>query len=182
MYETTVSARTAIPKGYGFLSKGNRYKTLHCRKLTRDAGRLLYVVVDGKKKAGIRVPNVILQQVHSQAKETLSARRDAVAKRDAADIAKAESGMLKQFPKMPVAERKSVLKHGFRKSSGRVGRTGLIPLPKKVTLAVIAHVRHEHTDYDAMLNSGVGRDNARKATRKKIETVLKLWGLTPGAS
>lgn len=167
-----------MPKGYGFLPKGIRYKTLHCRKLTHGAGQKLYIVVDNKKKqTGIRVPNTILQQVHSQAKRTYSARRDAVAKRDAADITKADAEMQKQFSKMPEAERKQVLKHGFRKSSGRVGRTSRIPLFKKVIIAVIAHARHKHTDYDVLLKSGMERNEARKATRRKIETVLRLWGL-----
>jgi len=176
--ETQVLQSTAIPKGYRFLAKGNRYKTLHCRKLTHEAGQMLYIVMDRKKQVGIRVPNFILRKVNSQAKATLSARRDAVAKRDAADIAKAETSILKQFPKMPLAERRKVLKHGFRKSSGRVGRTRLIPLSKKVILAVIAHVRHHHTEYDSILESGIGRESARKATLEKIKTVLRLWGLT----
>ncbi|KAF2852105.1 hypothetical protein T440DRAFT_467343 [Plenodomus tracheiphilus IPT5] len=182
MIETTVSSNTAIPKGYGFLPKGIRYKTLHCRKLTHEAGKKLYVVVDKKNQVGIRVPKFILHQVHTQAKETLSARRDAVAKRDATDIAKADAEMRKQFFKMPEIERMQVLKHGFQKSSGRVGRTGLIPLSKKVLLAVIAHVRHKHTGYDTLLSSGIARIDARKATRKKIEAVLKLWGLSADIS
>ncbi|KAI8933147.1 hypothetical protein NX059_009788 [Plenodomus lindquistii] len=177
MQEITVSSSTLMPKGYGFLPKGNCYKTLHCRKLTHEAGKKLYVVVDKKKQVGIRVPSFLLQQVHSKAKETLPSRRDAVAKRDAIDIARADAEMRNQFPNIPEAERMQVLKHGFKKSSGRVGRTSLIPLSKKVLLAVIAHLRHKHTKYDTLLRNGTNRDDARKATRKSIETMLGLWGL-----
>ncbi|KAF3038585.1 hypothetical protein E8E11_002303 [Didymella keratinophila] len=155
--EITVSSGTPMPKGYGFLLKGNRYKTSHCRKLTHDAGKTLFVVVNAKKQQlGLRVPNFILHQVHRQAKETLLARRAAVEKRDAASIDAAAAELEELFPKMPETEKVLVLKHGFRKHSGRVGRTGTIPLPRKVLLAVIAHVRHRHT--------------------KKIESIMRDWG------
>jgi hypothetical protein len=37
------------------------------------------------------------------------------------------------------------------KNSGRVGRTGNLPLEEKVKLAVYAHIRHNYTDYDEKL-------------------------------
>ncbi|KAJ8110570.1 hypothetical protein OPT61_g6620 [Boeremia exigua] len=138
--EMTVSSSTPMPKGYGFLPKGIRYKTLHSRKLTHNAGKTLYVVVDDKKRQiGLRVPISILHQVHRQAKETLPDRRAAVEKRDASFIDSAATGIEEQFPDIPEKEKQHVLKHGFRKHSGRVGRTGTIPLPRKIVLAVIAH-------------------------------------------
>jgi hypothetical protein len=181
MHEVTVSPSTPMPKGYGFLAKGIRYKTLHCRKMTHSADKTLYIVVDSKKQLGLRVPNHILHQVHTQAKETFSTRLAATEKRDAADLVKASIAMAMRFPDMPQGEKAMVLKHGFKKSSGRVGRTSLIPLPRKVLLAVIAHVRHKHTEYDGLLAKGIARDDARKATRKKIESVLRQWGFQEGA-
>ena len=179
--EVTVCSVTPMPKGYGFLPKGIRYKTLHCRKLTRDAGKAIYVVVDAKKKPlGIRVPNFILHSVHKQAKDTLPARRAATDKRDAALITTVTAELEEQFPEMPEKERVLVLQHGFKKHSGRVGRTGTIPLPRKVLLAVIAHVRHRHTKYDSMLAHGVGKVIARKAVNKKIEGMVRDWGCVKG--
>jgi hypothetical protein len=170
-----------MPKGYGFLPKGIRYKTLHCRKLTHDAGKTLYIVVDAKKKPlGIRVPNFILHGVHKQAKDTLSARRAATRKRDAAFVEIVTTELEEQFPGMPEKEKTLVLKHGFRKHSGRVGRTGTIPVPRKVLLAVIAHVRHRHTKYDVMLARGVERVVARKTVNRKIESVMRDWGYVEG--
>ena len=179
-HEITVSPSTPMPKGYGFLAKGIRYKTLHCRKLTHEAGKPLYIVVDKKKQLGLRVPKCILHQVHAQAKDTLPTRRAATEKRDAADIAKAVDELSHQFPRMPEKEKAMVLKHGFKKHSGRVGRTSLIPLTRKVLLAVIAHIRHQHTTYDSLLHGGEDREKARKMTRKKIETVIREWGYTEG--
>jgi hypothetical protein len=179
-HEITVTPSAPIPQGYGFLPKGIRYKTLHCRKLTKEAGLTLYVVVDKKTQSGLRVPKFVLSQVHAQANETLSTRRAATQKRDAADIARAAADLDVQFPKMPKSEKELVLKHGFKKHSGRVGRTAQIPLSKKVLLAVIAYVRHKHTDYDALLKNGKERDAARKATWKKIEDTMHGWGFHQG--
>lgn len=81
---------------------------------------------------------------------------------------------------MPDCDKQIVLQHGFKKSSGRVGRTSMIPLSQKVLLAVIAHVRHKHTDYDNLLHKGIERADARKATRRAIEDVMKRWGFSKG--
>ncbi|KAJ4373693.1 hypothetical protein N0V86_007836 [Didymella sp. IMI 355093] len=138
---------------------------------------MLYIVIDSsKRQLGLRVPNFILHQVHRQAKETLPARRAAVEKRDATSIDAAATELGEQFPEMPEKEKVLVLKHGFRKHSRRVGRTGTIPLPRKVLLAVIAHVRHKHTKYDSLLASNVERIVARKAVDRKIESIMRVWG------
>ncbi|USP73060.1 hypothetical protein yc1106_00334 [Curvularia clavata] len=178
--EITVSASAPMPKAYGFLPKGNRYKTLHCRKLTHEAARPLYIVFEKKKQIGLRAPLEILHKVHKQAKETLSTRRAATNKRDAIDIAKATAGVEEQFPKMPKNEKEIVIRHGFKKYSGRVGRTNSIPLSRKVLLAVIAHVRHRHTEYDTLLDQGIDREDARDSTRDDIERLLRKWGYSQG--
>lgn len=179
--ELTVRSSAPLPKGYGFLPKGIRYKTLHCRKLTHDAGKILYIVVDAKKhQLGIRVPTSILHQVHRQAKETLSARRAAVEKRDVSFLESVATELETQFPEIPEKEKTLALKHGFKKHSGRVGRSGTIPLSRKVLLAIIAHVRHRHTKYDALLASGVERTAARRAVNRKIECVMRDWGYVGG--
>lgn len=179
--EIAVAASTPMPKAYGFLPKGDRYKTLHCRKLTHEAARPLYIVFKDKKQIGLRAPLAILHKLHRQAKQTLSTRRAATDKRDAADIARATAEVEKQFPQMPSNEKEAVLRHGFKKHSGRVGRTNSIPLSRKVLLAVAAHIRHRHTEYDALLNQGNDRDSARNSTKKKVEKRLRKWGYTEGA-
>jgi len=179
--EITATQMSPVPKSYGFLPKGDRYKTLHCRKLTHEAGRPLYIVLDDQKRTtGIRIPLHVLHKVNKQSKETLPTRRAATTKRDATDIANVAAEIDTQFPKIPASEKQAVLKHGFKKHSGRVGRTSSIPLTRKILFAVIAHVRHTHTDYDAMLKNGKSREHARKTTREGIETVMRTWGYTKG--
>jgi hypothetical protein len=43
-------------------------------------------------------------------------------------------------------------------------------------LAIVAHVRHRHTDYDALLAEGYDRDAARHFVVEETEAVLRLWG------
>jgi hypothetical protein len=63
------------------------------------------------------------------------------------------------------------------RGSGRVGRSaaGRSLDEKAVTLAVVASVRHEDTEYDALLMSGVPRDEARDRIRPDIDRVLDAW-------
>jgi hypothetical protein len=178
--EVKIDPSTPMRRGYAFLPKGIAYKTLHCRKLTREANQLLYVVVDKKTTLGLRAPKSIINEVHLKAKDTLATRRAAVVKRDAADSAKAAAEIKAQFPKMPKDETALVLKHGFKKYSRRVGRSSTVSLDKKVILAVIAHVRHKHTNYDALLREGRARDDARRAIRTDLESVLRKWGHSKG--
>ena len=174
--EITVSSTKPMPKGYAFLPKGNQYKTLHCRRLTHEAGKPLFVVEAGNKVIGLRVPKNIFFQVQSLARETLADRREAVQKRDNVLNRQAEVELIKQFPKIPKAEKDAVLKHAFRKYSGRVGRTSTTPMSRKVLFAVIAHIRHRHTNYDAMMDRGVDREKARRAIQKEVQEKLCKWG------
>jgi hypothetical protein len=44
-----------------------------------------------------------------------------------------------------------------------------------VNLAVIAHIRHTHTNYDQLLMSGTERLDARAQIRGEIDRVLTAW-------
>jgi hypothetical protein len=43
-------------------------------------------------------------------------------------------------------------------------------------LALVAHVRHRHTEYDALLAEGYDRDAARHFVAGPTEGVLTRWG------
>ena len=178
--EITVSPDTPMPQGYAFLAKGIPYKTLHCRRLTHEAGKTVFVVEANKKILGIRVPKSIFFHVQKLAKETFPSRRLATEKRDTALIREAAAELASQFPEMPKEDRELVLKHGFRKHSGRVGRTAQIPMNRKAQLAVFAHIRHKHTQYDKLLRSGMDRDEARRLVQKRIRSLLRKWGAQEG--
>ena len=178
--EIVVSESTPMPKGYAFLHKGNKYKTLHCRRLTHEAGKKLYIVEKGKEKIGIRVPKNIYINVQNSARETAETRLAATERRDAAVLREAEVEMKRLYPKIPAADRKACLKRAFRKHSRRVGRSGQITMARKVDLAVTAHIRHGHTSYDELLKKGADREEARKAVTKDILKLRREWGASGG--
>jgi hypothetical protein len=181
MHEIKVSSGTPILKGYGWLRKGDRYRTFHCRKLTHASGKSPYVVVDKGKQIGLRVPVEVLTEVNALAKQTLSSRRAATSIRDATDIAKAGAEIDVQFSKIPKKEKKAIINYGFKKHSDRVGRVSRMSLSEKVVLAIIAHVRHRYTEYDASFRSGKNKQSARKAISKEVQSVLQRWGQSKAA-
>lgn len=53
-----------------------------------------------------------------------------------------------------------------------------LPPSIAVWLATIAHVRHQHTDYDRLLSDGYDRDAARFFVVDAINAVLTRWRAT----
>ena len=47
-------------------------------------------------------------------------------------------------------------------------------------LATVAHIRHQHTDYDALRDEGYDHDSARFFVAEKIDEVLEEWGAPRG--
>jgi hypothetical protein len=82
-----------------------------------------------------------------------------------------------QFPGCPADRAQRIADHASQRSSGRIGRSraGRELDPHAVRLAVVASVRHEDTDYDAMLMSGVERGVARAQVRAAVDAVLDRW-------
>jgi Uncharacterized conserved protein (DUF2293) len=57
----------------------------------------------------------------------------------------------------------------------RIGNADDIPFPRKVQLAVLAHIRHNHTEYDALLKQKVHRNVARLRIEPKCLRILLKW-------
>ena len=90
-----------------------------------------------------------------------------------------EASLMKQFPKVPGDVVNELVRHATAKRSGRVGRTGLLDPDERVRLAVNAHIRHRHTEYDQLLRDGAIREDARAAIRGKAAGVEKEWAGNP---
>jgi hypothetical protein len=85
--------------------------------------------------------------------------------------------ILGQYPACPAAEAGRIAAHTARRGSGRVGRSaaGRQLDPRAIKLAVVAHIRHAHTNYDRLLMQGASRLDARILVREKIDQVLVKW-------
>jgi hypothetical protein len=82
-----------------------------------------------------------------------------------------------QFPGCPPGEENEIAQHACRKYSDRVGRTAAAKQfdPKAVHLAVIAHVRHVHTNYDERLGEFGDRESARASVQYQVSAILDDW-------
>ncbi|KAI0139559.1 hypothetical protein F4776DRAFT_662512 [Hypoxylon sp. NC0597] len=177
--DIVVSIHTPIPTGYKFLPRGDPYMTLNCRKKARAEGYDVYVVRNRKhQQIGIRVPAAIHDRVQEKAEQTRKSRADAVQRKDKRVETNFRNSILSQYPKIPTSDLENVVKHATMKYSGRVGRTSKLALNEKTQLAVRAHVRHNHTDYDALLKNKMSKRKARSQILKKACDITKEWGET----
>ncbi|KAK0637421.1 hypothetical protein B0T17DRAFT_485061, partial [Bombardia bombarda] len=176
-HEPEVRFFSAMPPGYQFVPKGDVYITKNCRKRTHEADQPLYVVVSkDHKPLGLRCPTSIYDAVLADHQATASKRADAVQKRDAAIEGSFENTIVKLFPKIPKAAIPKIVSHAVKKHSRRVGRAGTVDLDERVHLAVRAHIRHVHTDYDQLLKAGMGKQAARGKIWDKLNETAKEWG------
>lgn len=81
------------------------------------------------------------------------------------------------FPGCPAERAGHIAAHASRRGSGRVGRTaaGRALDAGAVTAAVRAAVRHDDTEYDALLTTGMPRAAARRQVTAAVERVLERW-------
>ena len=123
-----------------------------------------------------------LAEEESLADAELRARRQARAaeRRELEDrefIAAFAHAIREQYPGCPPTEEREIAEHACRKYSGRVGRTAAAKVlsPEAIRLAVIAHIRHAHTNYDELLAQYADRDTARQRIRGQVSAILDAW-------
>jgi hypothetical protein len=81
------------------------------------------------------------------------------------------------FPRCPSGREVAIAEHACLKYSGRIGRSAAAKNldENTVRLAVIAHIRHAQTQYDALLARGYERWDARAQVEKAVGRVLTKW-------
>ncbi|KAM3459614.1 hypothetical protein NHJ6243_006730 [Beauveria neobassiana] len=173
--EVTVSPNTPMPKSYKLLRKGYPFMTALCRRKTLAVGQTLYVVRAGSRTQGLRAPRHIINECYKEEERTRAARRATVAARDTSARSLFETALRLQFPEMPAVDVEQVLQRTLKKRSGRVGRTSKLGTEDKVRLAVTAHARHMHTDYDKLVRGETSREDARKMVHGPVRSVLARW-------
>lgn len=136
------------------------------------------------ERQGLLVTDAALAQAEEEcitdADQRAARRVAAAAQRVVGDqklVEQMSKAILEQFPNCPADEAHQIAAHAAVRGSGRVGRSaaGRELDPKAITLAVIAHVRHLHTNYDTLLMNGVERGDAREQIREPLNAVLESW-------
>lgn len=92
-------------------------------------------------------------------------------------VAALTQGIMERYPSCSAEEAHRIAAHTAQRGSGRIGRSagGRVLDPRALDLAVIAWIRHQHTDYDTLLMRGADRLSARQAIQPEIESVLSRW-------
>ena len=124
---------------------------------------------------GIRVPADIYADVSRKAALTADKRAEAVEARDSRVQSRSRDLLRTEFPSMPDDTLELVLKQAYLKGSGRVGRTSTETDEDKAALAVQAHIRHHYTPYDALIESGLEKKEARRAIKSTVQGIMTSW-------
>jgi hypothetical protein len=76
-----------------------------------------------------------------------------------------------------VGETEAIAKHACQKYSGRIGRSAAAKSfdATAIDLAVKAHVRHAHSEYDRLLSRGWERMEARSAVSDRVAEIMERW-------
>jgi hypothetical protein len=169
-----------------FLPSGDAALT----RRAKQASRLSAVVVRWSRsrkryeRQGILAEEAAIQQAEEQclADEDIRLRRrerdqERRAKEDVEFQARMAGEITRLFPGCPEKRAAAIAAHAAVRGSGRVGRSAAARAldERAITLAVIASVRHEDTDYDLLLMSGLAREDARDQVRPAIDQVLDRW-------
>jgi len=96
----------------------------------------------------LHCPTAIYEGVIEDAAASADRRQNAVLAKDNKDRESARLCLFEQFPHIPRDTAEEILEHAFVKHSRRVGRSTKLDDEINIELAVNAHIRHRHTDYD----------------------------------
>ena len=83
-----------------------------------------------------------------------------------------ERALTQTIPRAPFLDAEAI-----RAAAARAHLRAL-PTATALWLAAVAHIRHHHTDYDALMDEGYDRDAARFFVLDDINAVLDRWGAT----
>ena len=86
--------------------------------------------------------------------------------------AEIEAVLRRLAPRLPPHEFGAVTDHATDSPALRPAST-----ETAVWLSLVAYARHVHTEYDAMLEQGYGREAARHFVAAGMDAVLKGWGV-----
>ena len=182
-----------VPKTYDYLPAGDGALT---RAVRGVIGRKRLFVVMRKvnkrypsRQVGLWAPSTLIAAERERLaalrtgdhEQRLAKQRERKQERDITAFGEA---IRQRFPGCPDEEALVIATHACEVGSGRVGRSNTAEDP--VRAAVVAHIRHEHTDYDALLDSHIegwmsyderreARFRVREKVREGIDDILRQW-------
>ncbi len=171
-----------LPAGDAALSRRSRkHSTLSAVVVRFSRARKRY------ERQGLLVEAPALEQAEQEClndeERRLRARSRAAIVRERVDAEYVEAfaqQVLVAYPGCAPAEANAIARHACLKDSGRVGRSAAARSfdSEAISLAVTAHVRHRHSQYDRLLAQGWDRGDARHAVADVVQAVLRRWSAT----
>ena len=168
-----------LPRGDVTLTRRSRkYSTLSAVVVRFSRSRKRY------ERQGLLVESAALERAEEECLSDEAKRRVA---REKASLARerADEQYLAQFvdcirsryPDCPPGEAEAIAKHACAKYSGRVGRSAAAKSfdAMAIDLAVKAHIRHAHSEYDRLLSRGWERSEARSAVSERVAAIMERW-------
>ena len=169
-----------------FLPAGDPALTLRAKKYSQQWAVVLRWSRGRKRyeRQGVLVEEAAVAQADQACQADEQARAKRRARRVEKQVIK-EEHYLQQFtlairehyPHCPPGQETAIAQHACSKYSGRVGRAAFAKQlkPKAVELAVLAHIRHTETEYDALLLQGCSRRQARERVWEQVRRISVLW-------
>jgi hypothetical protein len=168
-----------LPRGNTALTRrATKYSPLRAVVVQWSRARQHY------ERQGIMVTPAAIRRAEEEclADAELRERRRASAaekreEQEPAYVAEVTKAMRAAYPGCPASEAERIAAWTCEKHSGRVGRSAAAKGfdPAALRLAVVAHIRHEHTRYDALLMRSGDRALARETVWPEIERILQRW-------
>ena len=173
-----------VPDGYIEIPTGDPFITRKIKQLAE----VVYIRMERRKRLGLSVvvgllaPEAVVREAISEADRTRDERERKKARSQIhrkRQEEKKQVGMIERinvmFPRLPEGEAEGIVSHAFEVGSGRVGRTSKVADDRKIDLAVRAHIRHAHTNYDSLLAAGWDRELARDRVCGEVERIYNEW-------
>ena len=168
-----------LPSGDAALTRRTRkYSTLSAVVLKWSRARKRY------ERQGLLVEEAALAQGEAECLADAEARerrrereRERREEMDEEYVRRFAARVRELYPRCPPDEAMAIAEHACLKYSGRVGRSASAKSldAEPVRLAVAAHVRHVHTEYDDLLAKGYERHKARDLVHERVDAVLAQW-------
>ena len=169
-----------------FLPSGDTALT---RRAGRHTGARIIVVRFARarrryERQGILVTEGALERAESECLDDADARaraRERAAERranlDQEYVKKFARHVRERYPRCPKGEETRIAEHACRKYSNRVGRSAGAKEfeTNKIDLAIRAHIRHRHTNYDQIIFRTSDRSYARGAVAEAIAEIMNEW-------
>jgi hypothetical protein len=168
-----------VPRGNAALTRRSRkYSNLSAVVVRFSRARKRY------ERQGVLVEASALERAEEEClsddEKRRIAREKAALAREQADhqyVAQFTNAIRSRYPDCPRGEAETIAKHACEKYSERIGRSAAAKLfdATAIDLAVKAHVRHAHTEYDRLLSRGWERSEARSAVSDRVAEVMERW-------